>query len=315
MIEEVDGETAPEALLRALHLIEVDADPLAPGEPPRPVQEAIDSYRNPGTADRTRWLAIVDGEPAGSASLADHGGGLVIGQVLVRPAFRRRGIGRSLFDALVTRARSDGVTSFFGEYAADDGAAFARAVGAVDDQRHVVSVLDLRRAELPAAAVPDEVELRSWTGAAPDDVVESFVEARNAMADAPVPGGGGMPAWTVETQRGDEERCLVRGQPQHVTVALSGGEVLSLTGIRVPAAPAPFVRTDDTATVPRARGRGLALAVKAENLRRLRAGRPDVETVATKNAEHNAAMRAVNAKLGFEPVLILTTAVVGLSRG
>ena len=48
MIEEVDGETAPESLLRALHLVEVEADPLAPGEPTRSVQEAIDSFRNPG---------------------------------------------------------------------------------------------------------------------------------------------------------------------------------------------------------------------------------------------------------------------------
>jgi GNAT superfamily N-acetyltransferase len=314
VIEEVDGQTAPESLLRALHLIEVEADPLAPGEPPRPLQEAIDSYRHPGTAARTRWLATVDGEPVGSASLADYGAGLVIGQVLVRPAFRRRGVGRSLAEVLTARARTDGILSFFGEYATDDGAAFARAVGAVDDQRHVVSLLQLRQ-ELPRPALPDGVELRSWIGAAPDDLVESFVEARNAMADAPVPGGGGMPAWTVEKQRSDEERCRVRGQPQHVTVAVSGGEVLSLTGVRVPAAPAAFVRTDDTATVPRARGRGLAVAVKAENLRRLRAGRPDVETVATKNAEHNAAMRAVNAKLGFEPVLILTTAVLDLNAG
>jgi mycothiol synthase len=314
VIEEVDGETAPEQLLRALHVVEADADPLAPGESPRPLQEAIDSFRHPGTARRTRWLATVDGEPAGSASLADYGGGLVIGQVLVRPDFRRRGLGRSLSDTLVARARTDGVASFFGEYATDEGGAFARAVGAVDDQRHVVSVLDLRR-ELPRPEPPVGVDLRSWTGAAPDDLVESFVEARNAMADAPVPGGGGMPVWTVEKQRSDEERCLVRGQPQHVTVAVAGGEVLSLTGIRVPAAPASFVRTDDTATVPHARGRGLAIAVKAENLHRLRAERPDIETVATKNAEHNAAMRAVNAKLGFEPVLILTTAVLDLNPG
>ena len=240
----------------------------------------------------------------------------MIGQVLVRPAYRRRGLGRSLFETLAGRARAGGVRSFFGEHATGEGAAFARAVGAVDDQRHVVSVLDLRRAELPPPALPDRIELRSSTpGAVPDDLVESFVEARNAMADAPVPGGGGMPPWTVEKQRSDEERCRVRGQPQHVTVALSGGEVLSLTGVRVPAASAAFVRTDDTATVPHARGRGLAQAVKAENLRRLRADRPDVEKVATKNAEHNAAMRAVNAGLGFESVLILTSAVVDLNPG
>jgi GNAT superfamily N-acetyltransferase len=315
VIEEVDGETAPEPLLRALHLIEVEADAFAPGEPHRSEREAIEAFRNPGSAKRRRWLASVDGDPAGAAFLYDHGGSLVVGYVLVRPSFRRRGLGAQLFDLLVAGARADGVASFFGEHASEDGAAFAAAVGAVDDQRHVVSLLDLRAAELPAPTVAGDVELRSWTGAVPADLVESFVRARNAMADAPAPGGQGMPDWTVEEQRRDEERWAALGQTLHLTAAISSAEVVSLTGVRIPRSRAAFVRTDDTVTVPHARGRGLALAVKTENLRRLRVARPDVETVATKNAEHNAAMRAVNTRLGFEPVLILTTAVVDLNPG
>ena len=39
--------------------------------------------------------------------------------------------------------------------------------------------------------------------------------------------------------------------------------------------------------------------MKLESLRRLRDERPDVESCRTMNAEHNVAMRAVNAKLGF----------------
>ncbi|HEY2388224.1 MAG TPA: GNAT family N-acetyltransferase [Candidatus Binatia bacterium] len=315
MIEDVDGATAPESLLRALHLVEVEADLRAPGEPPRPVEDAIVSYRNPGTAKRRRWLARVGGEPAGAALLSDYGGSLVVGNVLVRPSFRRRGVGTELFEALAAGARVGRIASFFGEYGTEAGAAFARASGAVDDQRHLVSVLDLTAAAFEPPVPPAGIELRSWTGPVPEELVDSFVRARNAMADAPVPGGQSMPEWTLEEQRRDEERCAARREPQHVTVAVSEGEVLSLTGVRVSAGPAPFVRTDDTATVPDARGQGLALAVKTENLRRLRAERPDVAKVATKNAEHNAAMRAVNAKLGFEPVLILTTAVVDLNHG
>jgi GNAT superfamily N-acetyltransferase len=315
VIEEVDGTTADEPLLRGLHLIELEADPRPAGEPWRSAEEAIQSYRNPGTAKRRRWLASVEGEPAGAAFLSDHGGSLVVGYVLVRPSFRRRGIGTQLLATLVAGARAGRVASFFGEYATEEGAAFARASGAVDDQRHVVSILDLRTAQLDRFGPPDGAELRSWVGEAPDELVESFVRARNAMADAPAPGGQTMPMWTVEEQRRDEARWLALGQQPHVTAAVSDSEVVSLTGVRVPPGEAPFVRTDDTVTVPHARGRGLALAVKAENLRLLGAARPDVEQVGTKNAEHNAAMRAVNARLGFEPVQILTTAVLDLNPG
>src|SRR5581483_558235 len=123
--------------------------------------------------------------------------------------------------------------------------------------------LDLRSAELREPSLPAGVELRSWAGIAPDDLVASFVRARNAMTDAPMPGGLDMPAWTAERQRSDEERLRAVGRPLHVTVAVAAGEVLAFTSIRVPESVGPkLVHTDDTATVPHARGRGLAVSVK-----------------------------------------------------
>jgi mycothiol synthase len=313
VIEEVDVRTAAESKLAALHLVESEADPHNLDEVPRPLAAAIASYRHPGTASRRRWLATEGGEPTGAGALSNYGGSLVVGAVLVRPSFRRRGTGGALFGSLVAGARADGIQSFFGEHATPDGAAFARAIGAVDDQRHVVSVLDLRTAVLSQPPLADGVELRSWVGAAPDELLESLVRARNAMADAPVPGGLDMPVWTIDKQRRDEERSILVGMPQHMTVAVDNGELLALTGIRVPdAVGAHLVHTDDTATVPHARGRGLAVSVKLESLRRLRAERPDIERVATQNAAQNDAILAVNRKLGFVPVLTLTTAVVTL---
>jgi len=313
VIEEVDGRTAPVRQLAAVHLVESEADPHDLGEPPRPLDEAIASYRNPGTANRRRWLASEHAEPAGAAVFTRYGGSLVIGYAMVRPSFRRRGIGRALFETLVAAARADGVRSFYGEHASREGAAFARAMGAVDDQRHVVSVLDLRNAALPEPTPPAGVELRSWAGATPDELLESLVRARNAMADAPVPGCLDMPVWTIDEQRRDEERFIGRAMPQHVTVAIEHGEVVSLTGLRVPEAiGTTLVHTDDTATVPHARRRGLARAVKLASLRRLRAERPDIERVATQNAAQNAAILAVNGELGFVPRFTLTSAVVTL---
>ena len=52
--------------------------------------------------------------------------------------------------------------------------------------------------------------------------------------------------------------------------------------------------------------------MKVESLRRLKAERPEVETVSTMNAEHNAAMRHINTQIGFLPTVTLTTTVLNL---
>jgi GNAT superfamily N-acetyltransferase len=198
-IEPVDGATASEP-----HLVETEADERGPAISGRTFAEAAASYRNPGDAVRRHWLATLGGETAGAGFLSRYGGTLTVGYVLVRPVFRRRGIGRG---------------------------------------------------------------------------------------------------------RLDEARWAARGD---TTVALEAGEVVALTGVRVPPAPAREAITDDTATVASARGRGLARAAKLENLRALRELRPDVERVSTRNAEQNAAIPAVNARIGFQRERTVTTAVLTL---
>jgi GNAT superfamily N-acetyltransferase len=313
-VEEIDAQTAPDDTLRDLYLVETEAGGGSLGVAPAPTYEQrVARYRNPGIATRHYWTAREEDEIAGFAALHSLGATLVTADVLVRPRFRRRGVGTRLFASLCSGARAAGVASFFGHYADDAGAAFARHVGARDDQREVKSVLRLRDVRLPEPALPAGIALRSWVGHIPEELAESFVRARNAMIDAPAPGTQAMVPWTVEQTVADNEAQIARGAPVHFTVAVEDGEVVALTGVRVGPAPCPYAATDDTATIPSARGRGLAYAVKLENLRRLHAERPDVELVGTMNAEHNVAMRAINTKLGFVPTVTLTTAVVTLS--
>jgi predicted GNAT family acetyltransferase len=157
--------------------------------------------------------------------------------------------------------------------------------------------------------VPEGYELRSWNGPAPEELVESFASARNAVDDAPTVVGESFAAWTVERVRELEDAVARRGREVRVTVALAGSQVAAFTELR--AGPVwRIATTEDTATVAEHRGRGLCQAVKTDSLRRLRADRPDVEVVTTLNAEENGPMRAINTKLGFVPVETLTTAVL-----
>ncbi|MGZ4289753.1 MAG: hypothetical protein ACXVQZ_03950, partial [Gaiellaceae bacterium] len=231
-------------------------------------------------------------------------------------AARRRGVGRALHAAVVAAAREAGVHSFFGHHWEGDGAAFARAVGAVDDQRDVAAELHLRDATLPEPQLPEGWRLVSWRGPAPDELVESYARARSAISDAPTPGGLDYGPIDVANVRAMERTAVERGREIHVTVAVDGrGEVGAFTDVRVAAAPpSPVAGTDDTATAPWARRLGLATAVKLESLRLLRDERPDVEVVRTMNAERNTAMRAVNTRVGFVPTAFLTSTVVTLPR-
>lgn len=318
-VEPVDARTAPDDKLLAIHRVEeACAETLAPGERWRSAGEALAYMRNPPPDERRHWwLALVDGEPAGMAALRVHGAA-PLGWVHLRvlPAHRRRGVGRLLLAELVREARSLERASLGGHHSTLEGALFARAAGARDEQRDVRSVLRLDGAELPAPVVPAGYALRSWIGAAPDELARSFAEARNAIDDAPQLEGEELPPWTVERLRDVEQAVARRNRDIRVTVATTPvGEVAAFTEIRVSAPPSPTASTEDTATVAAHRRRGLASAVKTESLRLLRADRPDVELVPTLNAESNTAMRAVNAKLGFVPVVTLTTAVLRLPRG
>ena len=310
-IWELGTAVATDDRLLELHALEENCAPA--GEAFRTPELSLAYYRHasPGST-RRRWVVEQDGVLAGTAALSVHGPALVYVEILVPPAKRRRGIGTLLFETVRDAAQAAGAQSFFGHHWNAAGAAFAAHVGARDDQRDVRSLLDLRNAQLPEPVLPAGWRLRSWVGAAPDNLVESFAQARDAMNDAPAPGGVSGPPVTVAEVRRIEETAALRGREVRVTVALDErDEVGAFTDLRAtPGAAA--AATDDTASVHWARGLGLVRAVKVESLRRLRLERPEVETDSTMNAERNGAMRHINTQIGFVPTSTLTTAVVTL---
>lgn len=280
----------------------------------RPFREpalSLSYYRHWSDGLRRRWIGLDGDAVVGAGVLMVPSPTFAVGEVLVLPGARRRGLGTALLAAVTDAARDAGATSFFGHHHEESGAAFARAVGAVDDQREVAAELRLREAELPEPVLPPGFTLESWCGAVSDELVESYARARDAMSDAPDPAGFEYPPVDVAWVRKMEAAAAARGREIRATVALDDrGEVAAFTDLRVSAAPSPIATTDDSATAPWARRRGLATAVKLESLRRLRDARPDVELVRTVNAEENVGMRTVNARAGFVPVAVRTTSVV-----
>ena len=310
-VRELDATTAPVHELEGVHAVElacaVDDVLFTPAE-------AIAFMRAvPSLGERRRWIAGDDAAVVGAAVLFRAPGSTSAWvDVLVAPDARRRGIGRALL-AAVRAGAPDRV--LLGEHATADGAAFARAVGAVGDARRVRSVLDLPNAPLPPAAPPHGYQLHSWVGAAPDDLVESYARARNAINDAPLADGEEPDTWDVARVRDNEATLARRSRQSRVTVALdAAGDVVAFTDLRVSPPPTRYALTDDTAVVPAHRQRGLARAVKTESLALLRAERPDIGCVATTNAEDNTAMLALNGQLGFRPSSVWTVSVLRPDR-
>jgi len=311
-IEEVDARTASDEVLVRFYALEATChDELQPGEPMRSVDEVIAFYRHqPLTHTSCLWLT-----QGGMAALSVHGPRAAFLQLLVEPLRRRRGLGTALLDQVLARCRDIGVEALRGAHSTVQGAAFARRCGAVDEQRVVRSLLDLRPAALPEPRLPDGFRLVTWLAEVPEAHLAAYVRARTAMDDAPTPEGLDFPSWTAEQVRGSEESLRRREREMRLTVALrEDGEIGAFTELRVSRG-SSLGFTDDTGTVAAERGKGLARAVKVESLRRLRADHPEIEVVKTSNAEENAVMRGLNESIGFRAASVDTTAALDLRSG
>jgi mycothiol synthase len=310
-IEEVEARSAPDDVLARFHALEASChEELRPGEPLRSVEEVVAFRRHLPTTDTgCHWLA--DG---GMAAIYVHGPTATFLELLVDPARRRRGIGRALLERAVARCRDLRIEALRGEHSTAAGAAFASAVGAVDEQRVVRSLLDLRAARLTEPRPPAGFRLATWLGRVPDEHLAAYVRARAAMDDAPAPEGMDFPTGTAERVRASEDSLARRDREMRLTVALAAdGRIAAFTELRVSRG-STLGFTDDTGTVAAERGRGLARAVKIESLRRLRADRPEIEVVSTSNAEENRVMRHLNESIGFRPSVVETLAALDLRK-
>jgi len=309
----LDAATATAETVAALHEVEVAA--LAVDEPdrPPPAPADLDALLRVSRADRRtqQWL-VVDGDRTVARSwltLPDRDNRhTAFFSATVSPADRRRGIGtrllRTAVDVLVAEGRRAMLIEAF---AGSAGAAFCDAFGFEEAQAERSSVLRLAlvdRADVEslAAAPHPGYRLVGWQERCPDELLDSYTRAKQAMNDAPT---GSMDWHRLEYTgghiRADEDVLRRRGWQWRVVVAVHEptGEVAGLTEVIVSRWSPARAETDDTAVVPAHRGSGLGLWIKAEMVRRLLAQRPDVVEVVTRNGLTNEHMWRINERLGF----------------
>lgn len=224
-------------------------------------------------------------------------------EVHVLPRHRRRGIGRSLWQAMVERARTAGRTRVGGEVNVDlqvsgAGLEFALAMGAVEKHREYHLLAEL---PVPPAPMATGYELVTWRGRCPDEHRAPYLLMRNQMnADVPT-GELDLEATVLDDARlATSEQRLAASYDVRVAAARrhSDGVFGGYSLLFVPHG-ATYGWQDDTLVMPEHRGHRLGAALKAANYAAL----PDqVRLVHTWTAPSNTAMHHTNTALGFRVV-------------
>lgn len=314
-VEEFDPVRATEADLHGYYRVmlarqETDrAD-----EPALSFEDVVGRLRNPfvGFGAVAYWVARLDQDVVGLAVvyfLEEESSHIALVDLVVHPAVRRRGIGSTLLKTLLPelRARGRRLVEAWQVTKDSDGDRWASSLNCAVARTAVLQVLVIPETEsaLWRQGALDGYRLRRWAGAAPDELVSSFADARNAVNDAPLGDGSYQPPeWTVERVRAREAELRQNDVELRAVVAVheETGQVVGLTELELhPHRPqAGFQR--DTAVCSPHRGRGLGRHMKAHMIHWLLADRPDFDRILTTTNAENTHMIRVNHQLGFKTV-------------
>ena len=302
-----------------------------PDFPPLCRQRFTAAVRHPMPGNAPRWvLARLDGVPAGYLGLdlpqldnTDN----ATADLVVHPAYRRRGVGRALHEHLRRLLREHGRKRVFGVAVStlpggvarpESGDAFAAAMGAraaLAEVRRRLDTTRLDHASLDALAADARAHAAGyrtvrWRGDTPEEYAAdlAYLDGR-LMTDAPL----GDLEWEAEQidvarLRGTERALDARGRRRyhHAVVHEESGRVVAWTLIDLGPSADWHAFQQITIVDPAHRGHRLGLLAKIENLRYVLDQEPALRMIDTWNAAENAHMIAINEQLGFRPVDIWT---------
>lgn len=256
----------------------------------------------PGTV---RLLAEVDGRAVGAATVGriyvfapDHPALWAI--VGVVPESRRAGIGERLLAEVSLVARSRGKTELYLRCAEDrpEAIEFLAHRGFAEVERSKTVRLELSGRPVPTVAPPAGIELTTLA-AQPE-----FVEGVHAVAIETFPDVPGREPMAVgdlaEFRARDVDRPSVPKDAFYVAVDTGSGRAVGYACLLMQPGSTTVAYHDMTAVLRAYRGRGIAHELKNATIAwSIENGLTALETG---NDEANAPMRAVNARLGYEPL-------------
>lgn len=295
-----------------------------------PVEE-LPQYQNPFEPRRV-FAARVDGRIVGVAKTQTQVGDEADTSwvdVLVQPAFRRRGVGSALAERVELSVVADGRRKLiayvpgqngdgdlipsptgFGAIRADAPATlFAQRRGYSFEQVARVSRLPLpfpgiaaRLAAAERASGPDYA-VRTWVGRTPEQWLDDRALLITRMStDAPSAGlEEPEDVWTADRVRENDDRQERNPRTRLIAAAehLPTGRLVAFTVLSVPRPVERAVHQFATLVLREHRGHRLGMLVKLANLEQLERVVPGHPSVLTFNAEENRPMLDVNEAVGF----------------
>lgn len=253
-----------------------------------------------------RFLAESDGRPVGAATV----GRIFVyppdfpdawASIVVAPTARRRGIGEALLVAASDGARAAGKTGLHlrASEGRPEGIAFLAHRGFSEIER--ARMVELRLAGLEPQTVEPPAGIALTTLAERPGLVEG-VHAVAVETFEDIPGGDAPMAAgdLAEFRARDVDRPGI--PPEAFMIALDTGsdEVVGYASLMYVPGSDAIAWHDMTAVRRDWRGRGLATALKRGTI--AWAQRAGLTALVTGNDEDNAPMRAVNARLGYQPL-------------
>ncbi|WP_166659536.1 GNAT family N-acetyltransferase [Labedaea rhizosphaerae] len=308
---EFDPFTAAEKDLREIFDVASAAHAVdLPDLPPVTFEAVIGGLRTPqpNLAPARRWFARRDGRIVALASLflpPAENSALSLVKLLVHPDVRRHGVGTAVFHRISPALRDEGrtVVEAWNVRKGSPGERFGSALGFRVVCSTLFQVLSLDGlGPVPDVPPAKGYRLRSWSRSAPDDLVDSYASARQAIADSPFGQSAfRFPDWNARRVRADEEDRRRTNIEQRIVAAVheESGVVAGFTELNLPAHHQDVAFQGDTAVLAEHRGHGLGYCLKTSMLRWLRAEHPGHQQVYTSTASANAHMAGINHRLGF----------------
>ncbi len=317
-----DPVHAPPEQRRAVGQLRADSAAHAcPEDPPQNPDRAALELTLLSPDERAEYFVVWEGERAvGLGGLSydlQQNTHLAQVRLVVHPQRRRQGVGRALSRVLeaAARRRQRPTLTFATTSLNPGGEAYARVLGAQ-------AALTLRQTRLDLAGVPPELRrawqvrpgndpyrLHAWDGPVPGEFLERMADLMMVMNTAPK-GELDMDDWriTPEMIRAWEANLTQSGEVRHLLVLedTRSGELTGYSEVFWTPERAAIVHQGATAVRPQARGQRLGKWLKAAMLDRVDSGCPGAREIRTGNAEQNAAMRGINAALGFAPFITIT---------